>query len=242
MSFSLSFGRRIKTAVGPELQARVWDRRAATWDEGASPGLGRVVGAVLEQAAPRPGDVAVDLGCGTGELALPLGRAGATVKGVDVSPVMIDRMAARAAAEGVDGITGVVASIEQVAFDPASVDLVVSNYALHHIADSDKEAVVGRAAGWLRPGGRIVIGDMMFGRGRTSQDRAIIRGKLAVLAKRGPAGWWRIVKNVFRFTARVQERPVSAAQWRQYLEQAGFADITILPVVGEASVAVATRK
>ncbi len=36
---------------------------------------------------------------------------------------------------------------------PASVDLVVSSYALHHLADADKQALVARAARWLRPGG-----------------------------------------------------------------------------------------
>ena len=55
----------------------------------------------------------------------------------------------------------------------------------------------------------MVFGDMMFGRGGEKQDREIILSKVSVLLKKGPGGWWRVVKNSARYLARVQEKPIS---------------------------------
>ncbi len=229
--------RRSKSeALGTKLQRYVWDKRAEGWDEGGVVGLDKVIRAVLEEAAAEPGTVAVDLGCGTGQLAIPLALAGARVKAVDISHNMIELLLKKAAAEGATGIEGVVAAAEQFELPPGSVDLVVSNYVLHHLHDSDKQRVVQAAARWLRPGGRLVIGDMMFGRGASARDREIIGSKVAAMVKRGPAGWWRLAKNVARFTFRIQERPVPMATWESYFRQAGFDPVVPRPVVNEAAV------
>jgi ubiquinone/menaquinone biosynthesis C-methylase UbiE len=217
-------------------QARRWDRRAPSWDAAGSSGLGAVVDAVLRAADVQSGQRAVDLGCGTGQLALPMAAQGVEVTAVDISPTMIDHLLKKAARGGIDGVTGIVSAIEQLELPDESVDVVVSNYALHHLRDGDKQAVLHRAVRWLRPGGSIVIGDMMFGRGASPRDRAIICSKVATLAKRGPAGWWRIAKGAVRFTLRVQERPATMEVWRRFFDAAGLTDVTMLPVVAEAAV------
>ena len=225
-----------------KLQRRVWDRRAGTWEHHGAVGLERVIDAVLDAAAGQAGMVAVDLGCGTGQIAIPLAARGAQVTAVDVSPHMVERLRARLGAIELDGIVHPkVSPIEQLSFPPESLDLVVSNYALHHLLDGDKEALVRSAARWLRPGGKLVVGDMMFGRGATSRDRAIISSKVVALAKRGPGGWWRVAKNAWRFLLRLQERPCSVETWRRYLERAGFASVTTHEVVSEAAVVVGVR-
>lgn len=223
------------------LQRRVWDRRASTWDHGGAPGLERVVEAVVEAAAAEPGTKAVDLGCGTGQVSLVLARRGAQVTAVDVSSEMIDLLRAKVEDERIEGVVGVVAPIERFSLASGSVDLVVSNYALHHLRDADKRTLVVAVAGWLRPGGRFVVGDMMFGRGANAHDREIIASKILTLARRGPAGWWRVAKNLARFGLRLQERPVSIERWRQYFEEAGLAGVTTVPVVAEAAVVVGTK-
>lgn len=232
--------------TGPEtftsrLQRFVWDRRAKSWDHGGVIGLERVIRTVLDAAHAEEGSVAVDLGCGTGQLSLPLAQLGARVTAVDISQNMIDLLREKALGQGTSNITGIVRSVEQFDMPPASVDLVVSNYALHHLHDRDKEKVVVAAFRWLRPGGRLVIGDMMFGRGGTARDRAIIGSKVTTLAKRGPGGWWRLVKNIGRFTLRFQERPVSIETWTAYFAKAGFVDATATPVVAEAAVMSGTK-
>jgi SAM-dependent methyltransferase len=222
-------------------QRRVWDRRVDTWDSDASPNLAKVFAAVLEACDPRPGMTAVDLGCGTGQIALPLAKAGAQVTAVDVSPEMIERLRARLHEEGVDGVDGVVASMEQFRLPPESVDLVVTNYALHHLRLRDKQELVQAVARWLRPGGRFVIGDMMFGRGGDARDRAIIRSKAALMVRRGPAGWWRLAKNLVKFGLRIRERPMPVDQWVRYFVDAGLVEVTSQEVVAEAAVVVGRK-
>jgi hypothetical protein len=86
-----------------------------------------------------------------------------------------------------------------------------------------------------------VIADMMFGRGGSARDRAIIRGKLRILARRGLGGWWRIVKNSARYLVRGQERPLSSESWTAFLEQAGFTAIKTSALVAEAGLVAGAR-
>lgn len=222
-------------------QNRIWSRRAVTWEHEGARGLTDVVDAILEVCDVAPTALVADLGTGTGQLALPLARAVKRVLAVDVSGAMLERLQARALAMELSNISTVESSIEAVTFPPSSLDMVVSNYALHHLKDRDKKRLVARASTWIKPGGKLVIGDMMFGRGSDERDRAIIRSKVASLARLGPGGWWRIVKNAWRFTFRVHEQPVKVAVWERYLADAGFTDITSIPVIAEAAVVVATR-
>jgi ubiquinone/menaquinone biosynthesis C-methylase UbiE len=224
-------------------QQRFWTRRAAEWDHGAAnnPGLVKVVNTVLSEAAPQPGMRAIDLGCGSGQLTLTLAGTVDSVIGVDVSQKMIDLLAANAVAAGVTNVDGRATAIEHLKVDPASVDLVVSNYALHHLRDADKALAVRRAAAWLKPGGRLVVGDMMFGRGGEARDREIIASKLNAMLRKGPPGWWRIAKNAGRYLLRFQERPVAIGAWVTMFEDAGLTGVRSVPVVNEAAVVVGTK-
>jgi ubiquinone/menaquinone biosynthesis C-methylase UbiE len=224
-------------------QQRFWTRRAASWDHGAgnNPGLVKVVERVLSEADPSPEAFAVDLGCGSGQVTLTLARRCGKVLGVDVSERMIALLLENAARQGVTNVEGRAVPIERLGLPESSVDLVVSNYALHHLRDRDKQVAVDEAAKWLRPGGKLVIGDMMFGRGGDSRDRQIIGSKLAYLARKGPGGWWRIIKNGGRFLLRFQERPVSMSTWSAMFEKAGLVEVEALPVVNEAAVVRGTK-
>jgi 2-polyprenyl-3-methyl-5-hydroxy-6-metoxy-1,4-benzoquinol methylase len=215
-------------------QRKVWSRRVASWDQHGSAGLTKVTAAVLEAARVTPGARVVDLGCGNGQLGLPLARSGANVLAVDISPAMIESLQAEAGRQRLPRLHGLATPIEELTLPQGSVDLVVSSYALHHLRDADKARLVCSAAGWLRPGGRIVVADMMFGRGGSSRDKEIIRSKISALAKKGIGGWWRIAKNAVRYQLRVQERPVSADAWKSMLAAAGFTAVTATPIVAEA--------
>lgn len=222
-------------------QRYVWSRRARRWDQHASPALGRVTSAVLAAATVRPGDVVLDLGCGTGQISLPLAAQGADVVAIDVSPAMAGRLRAEAGRRGLRSVTAVAMPIEKLVLQPERFDLIVSSYALHHLRDPDKARLVQASYRWLRPGGRLVIADMMLGRGGSARDREIIRAKLRTLARRGPGGWWRIAKNAVRYLARVQERPISLAAWTRLCETAGFTPVTAFPIVAEAGLVTARR-
>jgi ubiquinone/menaquinone biosynthesis C-methylase UbiE len=172
---------------------------------------------------------------------LALAGKTASVLAIDVSQKMIDLLLDNAKAAGASNVEGKAIPIEQLDFAPGSIDLVVSNYALHHLRDEDKEATVRRVYGWLRPGGRFVIGDMMFGRGSDARDREIIASKVSMMIRKGPAGWWRIAKNTGRFVFRTQERPISMAAWEKMFHEAGYSEVKAVPVVNEAAVVVGTK-
>ncbi len=216
-----------------------WDKRVEQWHSHVTSAAAfeQLLREMIELAAPRLSDSCVDLGAGTGFVTMALAPLTSSVLAVDISGAMTSALAERAAADGLGNVATQVSDLKDFQLSPASCDLVVSSYALHHLVDADKRALVARAAQWLRPGGRIVIGDMMFGRGMSQRDRAILRQKVAALAAKGPGGLWRIAKNLTRYGLRVgQEHPASPEFWQAALRDAGFTDVIFHPVVAEAGI------
>lgn len=222
-------------------QRRVWSSRVDSWSSHGSAGLEKVTAALIEEASVRPGQRVVDLGCGTGQISLPLAEQGGHVLAVDVSPAMVERLRKEAIARDLGDLEGMAEPIESLSLPPQSVDLIVTSYALHHLRDQDKSALVNNALQWLRPGGRLLIADMMFGRGATREDRVILASKVKTFARMGPGGWWRIVKNSGRFLFRIQERPISMEAWRNLLNQAGFEAVDAKTIVAEAGLVTGRR-
>jgi ubiquinone/menaquinone biosynthesis C-methylase UbiE len=216
-----------------------WRERVGSWDDqvGSSDAFSKVRDALLGLAQPRVEDEAVDLGAGTGFVTIPLAERVKFVVAVDLVGEMLEVARLEAQRRGLNNVTTVTEDLSRVSFGSASVDLVVSCYALHHLTDEDKIAVVERARCWLRPSGRLVIADMMFGRGASAQDRQIILDKVRRLARKGPGGMWRIVKNAVRFgLRRGSDLPVPPDFWTKALSNAGFVDVTYTSVVSEAGI------
>ena len=216
-------------------------RRASLWDRRSSIGLEKVTAAVLAAASVRPGCQVLDIGCGGGQLSLLLADLGARVLAVDPSKLMIDRLGERAQERGPTGLECLATPIERLSLPAESVDLIVTSYALHYLRDVDKGRLVAAAYHWLRPGGMLIVADMMFGRGVSSHDRAIIRSKVDALARKGVGGWWRIAKNGYRYLVRAQERPVSISAWATMFARAGFKGITASSIINEAGLVTGRR-
>jgi len=223
------------------VQHFVWQRRVESWEHEASPNLAKVIDAVIEEASPHSSMIALDLGCGSGQVSLPLAPRVASLTGVDISERMVARLLARAQEEGVTNLVGRVAPLEHLDVEAGSVDLIVSNYVFHHLNDDAKARVVELCYRWLRPGGRLVIGDMMLGRGGTAQDRQIIADKVKLLASKGIGGYWRIAKNGVRYLLRIQEKPIAKERWVQMCQVAGFGDVRVRTIVAEAGVVVGVK-
>jgi 2-polyprenyl-3-methyl-5-hydroxy-6-metoxy-1,4-benzoquinol methylase len=231
----------LATRRAASTQRRVWSRRVNSWDQHGSHNLGAVTAALVSAADVQPGADVLDLGCGNGQISIPLATSGANVLAIDVSAAMTSKLEAEAGRRALPSLTALAVPIEELEFPPASFDFIVSSYALHHLRDADKARLVRSAYGWLRPGGRFIVADMMFGRGASQRDRAIIRSKLSVFARKGPGGWWRIAKNAARYLIRVQERPISMTAWTALLEDAGFTSITASTIVAEAGLVAGAR-
>jgi ubiquinone/menaquinone biosynthesis C-methylase UbiE len=223
------------------ISRELWRDRAEIWAQEGSSALSKVADAVIAESGELMGQVAVDLGCGSGQLTFQLACLCTQVLAVDIDAGAIDLLRTRAGREGLTNIEAIIHPLETLELPPASVDLIVSNYAMHHLRDADKRQLLERSFTWLRPGGRLVIGDMMFGRGMASDDREIIRQKVSILVGRGPAGWWRILKNAFRFLVRFQEKPLRPTVWQSMVLAAGFENVRAFHVAAEAHVVSTTK-
>jgi ubiquinone/menaquinone biosynthesis C-methylase UbiE len=123
-----------------------------------------------------------------------------------------------------------------------SATVVVSNYVYHHLSDGDKERGLAEAYRVLQPGGRIVIGDMMFRPQLTdSRSRRVIGAKVKAFLKKGLPGLLRLLKNVLRYVTGTWEQPADAAWWQHALERAGFVDIDVQPLDHEGGIISARR-
>lgn len=111
---------------------------------------------VIEHAAVGRDDVVVDLGTGTGNLAIRLGpRARLVCVDVSTGMLAVARPKLPAATEYV------VADFLEFVDDAPECDVVMSTYALHHLIAEEKVALFEGLLPRLRSGGRIVIGDLM---------------------------------------------------------------------------------
>jgi SAM-dependent methyltransferase len=115
-----------------------------------------MTGCLLGRAAIGPGQVAADIGCGTGLYSRQLAAAGATVICADPSQAMLDQLPGdpalvpvRASAQDIAG--------RRVALPGEPPDAIVIKEAVHHIPADDRRAVLNGLTGLLAPGGRIVI-------------------------------------------------------------------------------------
>jgi ubiquinone/menaquinone biosynthesis C-methylase UbiE len=127
---------------------------------------------LVRELDPQPGEKWLDVGTGTGAVALRAARAGAEVTGSDISPGMIDTAKRLASEEGLE-ITFEVGDAEELPYGNADFDVVSSSFGA--IFGPDHEAVAHELARVAKPGGRIgltawdptgVMGDMfkLFGK------------------------------------------------------------------------------
>jgi len=197
--------------------------------------------AVLDSAFLSGAERVLDLGAGSGFLSLAMAPRVREVVAVDISDAMLGRLQADAQEAGLVNVQVQVADLAALEWPANSIDVIVSSYALHHLTDVDKSALVARAHEWLKPGGRLVIADMMFGRGGTARDRQILREKVIVLLRMGPGGVWRIVKNLVRFgLRRGTELPASPQFWTEAVTAGGFQSVHYRPIAAEAGLVSAT--
>ncbi|MFC7154671.1 class I SAM-dependent methyltransferase [Halomarina halobia] len=117
------------------------------------------VSLVVDHADPGPEDVVLDLGCGTGAIGLALAERAGRVVGRDISEGMMERAREKAAERGLDNVEFGRGTFRDPAYD-GRVDVVVSNFAMHHLADEEKREAIETIAA-LGPR-RFVLGDVMF--------------------------------------------------------------------------------
>jgi SAM-dependent methyltransferase len=102
----------------------------------------------------KPGDRVLDVACGSGNLAIPAARAGATVTGVDIATNLLEQARVRAASEGLT-IQFDEGDAESLPYDDAAFDVVVSMFGA--MFAPRPELVAAELVRVCRPGGRIAM-------------------------------------------------------------------------------------
>jgi arsenite methyltransferase len=168
--------------------------------------LGLGCGAPIGKLGLQVGETVVDLGSGPGLDALlaakQVGNTGRVI-GVDMTPEMLERARVTAAKSGASNVEFREGRLERLPVEPASVDAVTSNCVINLVPD--KAAVFAEIARVLRPGGRVVVSDIVL-------DRPLPEA---------------VAKDVLAWCGCV----AGASDRRQYLamiEAAGFSQIEVL--------------
>ena len=118
-------------------------------------------GKALDLANLKPGESVLDIGCGTGTLAIAakqrVGPAG-RVFGVDASPEMLARATKKAIKAGAEIVfkNGIV---ERLPFPDGQFDAVLSTVMLHHLGSEARQQCAHEVRRVLKPGGRVLAVD-----------------------------------------------------------------------------------
>jgi SAM-dependent methyltransferase len=145
-----------KNAEALAWQISVWDRMVPVYIREIDKRFVPIVERVVERADLKPGQHALDLGTGTGSVALRAAQAVAPngrITALDISPDML-ALARRRAASAQANITFVEGRAEAIPAESESIDAVLASLSLMYVID--REAAAREIARVLRPGGRLV--------------------------------------------------------------------------------------
>jgi SAM-dependent methyltransferase len=109
---------------------------------------------LVKHARVRAGEAVLDVGCGTGVVAVTAARLGARVKGLDLTPALLERGRANAALAKVE-IDFVEGDVEALPYADSSFDVVLSQFG--HMFAPRPEVAVREMLRVLKPGGRIAF-------------------------------------------------------------------------------------
>ena len=117
--------------------------------------------AALSMLGVKKGWRIADIGCGNGVLACEAASMGADVDAIDVSPAMLG-LADILARERKVKIRTQFAGLLSFTYQPNSYDLIVSEFALHHLPDFWKAVALSRICSALKPGASFYLRDIVY--------------------------------------------------------------------------------
>jgi 2-polyprenyl-3-methyl-5-hydroxy-6-metoxy-1,4-benzoquinol methylase len=117
--------------------------------------------AALTMLGVKKGWRVADIGCGNGVLATEAALMGAEVDAIDISPAML-RLAEVYSRDRHAAVRTQSAGLLSFTYQPSSYDLIVSEFALHHLPDFWKAVALSRIFAALKPGAQFYLRDIVF--------------------------------------------------------------------------------
>jgi demethylmenaquinone methyltransferase/2-methoxy-6-polyprenyl-1,4-benzoquinol methylase len=177
---------------------------------------------LVSMSGAAPGVRALDLACGTGDIAFAMAARGARVTGLDITYRMVEL-----AKEKADGPRFLVGDMLALPFADASFDLVTTGYGIRNVPDID--TALGEVRRVLRPGGRFLSLD--FNRPSNALLRTVYLGYLTVV---GSTLGWTLHRDpdTYRYIPESIRRYPGAMAIVDRLTAHGFRSARYIPVLG----------
>ena len=203
-----------------ERSRRVWS--AGDYDR-ISAGFRHEAQAFVERRGLARGLEVLDAACGSGNLTIPAARTGASVTGFDLVPALLDVAAEWARRERL-GITTVEGTVEELPFDDAQFDVVMSMFGVMFAARPervmDELARVTRPGGqvalanWTRAGfvGRMLAMHVAFVPPPAGIPSPLLWGDEATIRERFDENLWSVATTVRTLTFRYPHTPAGTAE------------------------------
>jgi demethylmenaquinone methyltransferase/2-methoxy-6-polyprenyl-1,4-benzoquinol methylase len=175
-------------------------------------------------AAVQPGWRAIDLACGTGDIALEVARRGSSVIGLDITPRMVELARRKPAPGRVSWVVGDMTSLPVIS---ESCDLVTTGYGLRNVPDL--ALALREIHRILKPGALACSLD--FDRPEATWIRGVYLMFLTLFG--GPLGWVLHRRSeTYRYIPASIERYPGAVGVIALMREAGFTDVRHVPVLG----------
>lgn len=195
---------------------------------------------VVEESHVQPNHVILDIGCGTGLLALKfLEKKDCFITGIDTSQEMLDILGNKISVLGLE--EKILCKNEDLAdseFDEGTFDLISGTFSLHHI--KDKTPMIEKIFAMLKNGGRFILGEIdMDTTGDVRDPKRLNRimdylkmeFSLA-LQEGGVNAFSRMYDNGKKHILNHGEYCISFKQWKALCEKVNFNNIIIKAVPG----------
>jgi ubiquinone/menaquinone biosynthesis C-methylase UbiE len=197
-----------------------WSRRAATFDQAPNHSIHneaqRAAWHRHVQAWSGPEQIDVfDIGCGTGFFSLQFAALGDRVRGLDISPEMVELARAKAAEAQLD-VDLAVGDVEATGFAQDSFDLAIERHVLWTLPHPDRALAEWRRI--LRPGGRLILVEGDWRTQPVIEDYATIREGLPLYGGEQAGALTKFVQDA-GFTLSTVEPLEDPDLWNQPMER-----------------------
>jgi demethylmenaquinone methyltransferase/2-methoxy-6-polyprenyl-1,4-benzoquinol methylase len=184
---------------------------------------------LVSRANVRPGERALDLACGTGDIAFAIAARGARTVGLDITLRMLQLAGAKRSDAGgaqAGPISFLAGDMMSLPFAPGAFDLVTTGYGLRNVPDLT--AAIAEIARVLRPGGRFLSLD--FNRPHSAVVRTAYLWYLTAI---GSTLGWVLHRDpdTYRYIPASIRRYPGAHGVAALLRSQGFSNVRVVPIL-----------